>query len=134
MAKVSDVTDRTIATTVSWAFAGAFALAGLLAYVPNPLLGPESLFVTNGPHNAVHFLTAVGFAIVALWGSSASILFMKSFGAVYMLVGLLGFLVLRGSAEGQLLGVVHINQMDNFLHVGLAAAILGSGFLLASRR
>ncbi len=90
--------------------------------------------MTNGPHNAVHFLTAAGFAAVALLGTGPSILLMKSFGAVYFLVGLLGFIVLRGSPEGHLLGIVHINQMDNFLHVALATGMLAAGFMLGRKR
>lgn len=123
-----------LATLVAWAFAGAFALAALLAYVPNPLLGPDALFVTNGAHNAVHLLTAVGFAAVALAGVRASVTFMKAFGTVYFLVGVLGWVTLGGEPEGHLLGLVHINSMDNVLHMGLAATILVAGFTVPRER
>lgn len=122
------------ATSIAWAFSAMFALAAALAYVPNPVLGPDALFITNGAHNLVHLLTAIGFGLVAMKGDRASVVFMKSFGVVYLLVGVVGFAVLGSAPEGRLLGLVHINQMDNVLHVGLAAMILGAGFIVAGRR
>ena len=52
---------------------------------------------------------------------------MLAFGVVYSLVGLIGFVALGGASEGHLLGIVHINFMDNFLHVGLGLAIAAAG-------
>lgn len=47
-------------------------------------------------------------------------------GVVYGLVAICGFFMVM---DGQMLGVA-INEADKWLHVGLAAAILGAGFLL----
>ena len=121
------------ATLVAWIFAGAFALTTLIGFVPNPLVGADALFVTNTAHNLVHLLTAVGFGLVAVLGDRASVLFMKAFGVVYVLVGILGFAVLGAAPEGHLLGLIHINRLDNFLHVGLGVVILAAGFLSAIR-
>ena len=119
---------------VAWGFAGTFALAGFMAYMPNPLVGPDAIFATNGMHNVVHLMTALGFGAFAMVGDRASILFMKGFGTVYLLVAVLGAITLGGDPEGMLLGVVHINQMDNVLHGGLAISILAAGFGLARTR
>lgn len=121
------------ASKISWIFAGAFALTAFVGFLPNPIVGAKALFVTNAAHNLVHLLTAVGFAAVALVGDRPSLLFMKAFGVVYFLVGVLGFITLGSAAEGHLLGLIHINRLDNFLHVGLAAIILAAGLLATDR-
>ena len=119
-------------TKLAWVISAAFVGATILGFVPNPLVGPDALFVTNTAHNLVHLFTAVGFAAVALIGEKASTRFMLAFGVVYCLVGALGFVLLGGASEGHLLGIVHINFLDNFLHVGLGIAILAAG--LVSRK
>ncbi len=113
----------------SIAFAVTFALAGVAGFVPNPLVGPNGLFVTNVAHNFVHLLTAGIFAFMATQGDVPARRFMQVFGVVYLLVGVLGFFTLAGSSEGMLLGLIHINQLDNWLHIGLGSAIAAVGFI-----
>ena len=120
---------NSIATKLAWAFSAAFAAATISGFIPNPLVGEGALFVTNTAHNLVHLTTAFGFAAVALIGSRASTRFMLAFGVVYCLVGLFGFVALGSAAETHLLGVVHINFLDNFLHVGLGMAIAVAGYV-----
>src|SRR5215468_8933387 len=105
--------------SVAWLFAASFYAAAAIGFVPNPLLGAHGLFVTNTAHNIVHLLTGVGFTIVALAGSKASVVFMQAFGVIYALTDLIGFLVTGHSGDAHLLGLVHINTLDNFLHMGL---------------
>ena len=57
---------------------------------------------------------------------------MLAFGPVYCLVGVAGFLMLGGAAEGHLLGIVHINQLDNFLHLDLGIGIGAAGLVSLS--
>ena len=118
---------------VAFAFAGAFLLATLLGFVPNPLVGPDALFETNTAHNLVHLATAIGFIAFGFAGESASTKFMRVFGVTYLGVGVLGFLTLGEANEGMLLGVVHINALDNYLHLGLGAAILAAGLWVTPR-
>jgi hypothetical protein len=120
------------AVKLAWILATAFAGAGILGFVPNPLVGPDALFMTNMAHNLVHLFTAVGFTVVALMGHQASTRFMLAFGPVYALVGLIGFIALGSASEGYLLGVVHINFLDNVLHIGLGI-IIGAAGLYALR-
>ncbi len=125
------MTDRgSLVVPVARFIAGAFALTAVAAYLPNPLIGEDALFVTNGAHNAVHLATAVVFAVVAQLGSNASRMLMRGFGIVYFLIGVLGLVLLGGATSTMLLGVVHINQLDNFLHLALGASIAAAGFLL----
>ena len=113
----------------AWGYSGAFAVAFAIAFIPNPLVGSDSLFKTNIGHDLVHLLTAIGFAWVAKTSARASVVFMKSFGFVYLGVAILGFILLGGNSEGHMLGIIHINTADNFLHLGLAIAILSTGFM-----
>ncbi len=122
------------ARIVAWVFAAVFVVTTVIGFVPNPVVGKGALFVTNAAHNLVHLATAIGFAIVASIGDRASAGFMKAFGAVYLMVGILGFITLGSAAETHLLGLIHINQLDNFLHVGLASVIAAAGFLTSVER
>lgn len=115
---------------VARVFAGTFALAGVAGYIPNPLIGDGALFVTNGAHNVVHLATAALFGVVSAQGALASRILMRAFGIVYFLIGVVGLVVLAGASSTMLFGVVHINQLDNFLHLVLGAAIAAAGFLL----
>ncbi|MCH9650671.1 MAG: DUF4383 domain-containing protein [Deltaproteobacteria bacterium] len=106
----------------------AFVLPGILGFFPNPVIGPDGLFAANTAHNLVHLVTAALFLFMSTQSASAARRFTQVFGVIYLLVGVMGFLVLGGSEEGMLLGVVHINQLDNFLHIGLGVLICVAGF------
>ena len=90
------------ATSVAWTFAVAFYAAGAIGFIPNQLLGPHGLFMTNPAHNIFHLLTGVGFTVVAFIGSRASIVFMQAF-----FIGLIGFLITEPGGHGNMLGLVH---------------------------
>lgn len=117
------------ATLLARIIGGVFAVAGIVGFIPNPLVGNEGIFVTNSAHNIVHLATAALFLVVAVFGDRASVRWMQAFGVVYLLVGVIGLFALGGSTETMLMGVVHINQADNFLHLGLGAGIAAVGFL-----
>ena len=121
------------ATSVAWAFAASFYAAAASGFIPNPLLGPHGLFQTNTAHNLVHLLTGVGFTVVALAGPKASVVFMQAFGVIYLLTGAFGFLATGLGGESHLLGLVHINALDNFLHLGLGAVIGAAGWYFQAR-
>ena len=55
---------------------------------------------------------------------------LKIIGIVYAAVAVLGLIV----GPGILLGLVHINSADNWLHVALAVVILAAGFGLPDDR
>ncbi len=117
-----------------WArlFAWVFALAGVAGFLPNPLIGEGAWFVTNFAHNAVHLATAFAFFLVSIWSETVAQRFTQGFGVVYFLVGVAGVFVLGDAAEAMLLGLVHINHLDNLLHLGLGVGIGLVGFFLAS--
>ncbi len=113
---------------LSWIWALAFLLSGVLGFTPNPVVGSEGFFITDTLHNVVHLTSGLAFIAVALmWKTPAK--FMLGFGIVYMTVGVVGFFTTMDSPQGMLLGLIHINAMDNFLHLALGVAILASGYL-----
>ena len=119
--------------STAWLFAASFYAAAAIGFLPNPLLGAQGLFVTNTAHNLVHLLTGVGFTIVALIGSKASVVFMQAFGVIYALTGFIGFFATGHGGDAHLLGLVHVNSLDNFLHVGLGAVIGAAGWYFHPR-
>ena len=104
------------------AFAAAFVGAGVLGFIPNPIVAPDGWFAVNTMHNLVHVITGVAFLLGAFaWGKPR--LTLRVVGVLYVAVSVLGFL----TTGDMLLGLIHINEADRWLHVGLAAAILGAG-------
>ena len=120
------------AISIAWVFAASFYAAAAIGFIPNPLLGPHGLFVANSAHNIVHLLTAVGFTVVAMLSETASTRFMQAFGVAYLLTGAIGLVMLGSRAEGDLLHLIHINWLDNYLHLGLGIVIGSAGWF--SRR
>lgn len=115
--------------TASLVFGVTFVLAGFLGFVPNPLVAPHGIFAVNFAHNMVHVLTGAVFLVAALRYPDRADVFIKAVGAGYVVVTIAGFL----TSGTMLLGVVHINQADRWLHLGLAAVILAAGFALPNR-
>jgi hypothetical protein len=113
-------------------FGVLFVVVGLMGYVDNPLIGPDGLFTTNDNHNLAHMLIGVGMIIAAMAGERAAIMSMHVFGAVYALLAVLGFAAVGSEGHAMLFGLVHVNGPDNWLHVFLAVALIGSA-LAASR-
>ena len=100
-----------------------FIFAGLLGFVPNPIVAPDGIFAVNAAHNLVHVLTGAAF-IVGAWSGHARITILV-IGIAYVAVSALGFM----TTGDTLLGLVHINLADRWLHVFLAAAILGAWWI-----
>lgn len=109
-----------------------FLAIGLLGFIPNPLVSPTGIFVTDPLHNIVH-LASGAVLLAGVYSSLGASTALKIVGVVYGLVAVLGILGI-GVANGMLLGLIHINAADNWLHVGLALVILYAGFGLEAGR
>jgi len=117
-----------MAKTLAIVFGAAFVLVGILGFIPNPLVGAEgALFETDLMHNLVHLLFGVILLVVAFKNEAASALWLMILGIVYLILAVLGFLMIP--EEGELLGLVHMNHADHWLHVGLAVLMIGGSFL-----
>lgn len=115
-----------MARTLALLFGIIFLLVGILGFVKGvtpdeKLLG---IFAVNAAHNVVHLAVGALGLIAAYTGWPRA--YLQIIGIVYLLVGVLGF-VPALVTNHKLLGIVHINTADNFLHliVGAIAAIVG---------
>lgn len=108
------------------AFGSAFIFAGLLGFVPNPLLAPDGVFAVNAMHNLVHLLTGAAFLVGGLLLPGKERVILQAVSVAYVGVAILGFL----TSGDTLLGVVRLNEADRWLHAGLALAILTAAFAI----
>ena len=111
-----------------------FIAVGLLGFIDNPIVGDsdKAIFHADKMHNLVHIGSGVLFVLVALAAPAAAGGFMLFFGMVYLLIGILGFISFGTQGMGKVLGVLHVNGADNFLHAGLGLLIIIAG--MASRK
>ncbi len=113
------------AKTLANVFGATFILVGVLGFIPNPIVSPNGIFVVNAMHNMVHLLTGIAFLFGSVLGRPRNTTL--GLGAYYVLVVILGFYT-KGD---MLLGVIHINAADRWLHVALALFILAAGLIMA---
>ena len=125
------MTDRTLAQKLAWLFGATFLLVAVLGFVPgittdlyeglefagndgtSELLG---LFKVSILHNIVHGLFGVGILMAATHKGALS--YLLGAGAMYVVLFLMGII---GAGDW-----VPINNGDDVLHIGLAAALLGA--------
>jgi uncharacterized membrane protein HdeD (DUF308 family) len=112
-----------MAKTLALVFGVVFILVGILGFVPNPLVGADALFATDALHNIVHILFGV---ILLVTAKKAPALWLLILGVVYLVLAVLGFLLVPD--EGALLGLVHVNTADHWLHVVLGVVLVAAGF------
>jgi Domain of unknown function (DUF4383) len=122
------------AKTLALVFGVVFILVGLLGYIDNPIIGDSgnAVFHADSTHNMVHIVSGALFVLVALMAPGAARGFMILFGLVYLAIGILGLTSIGSEGMTQVLGFLHVNGADNYLHIALGVVILLAG--LASRR
>ena len=117
--------------TASIIFGIVFILVGLLAFIPNPIIGEshDALFHADLLHTSVHIISGLLFLIVGFAAPAYAPIFLKVFGAVYFLLGILGLINIGAGTDGmgQVLGFLHVNGPDNILHIVLGVAIFIAG-------
>lgn len=107
-----------------------FVIVGALGFIPNPIVGPAGIFMTNDVHNWIH----IGSGIVLLLGVYSGIgpsLALKIIGVLYAIVAVLGFVL--PMPDSMMLGMIGMNMADKWLHVVLAIVLLYAGFGLAEQ-
>lgn len=136
--------DRSLLQVLAAVFGLTFLLVGIAGFIPGitsnydelSLLGTDSnaellgLFRVSILHNIVHLLFAVG--LLAAARADWSKVYLLGGGVAYGGVAVYGFLVDRTSDANFL----PVNHADNWLHVGLALAMILAGLvgLAADRR
>jgi hypothetical protein len=112
----------------------AFLAVGILGFISNPIIGdsPEAIFHADAFHNGVHIGSGILFLLIPFLAPGATNGFMILFGIVYLGLGILGLVTMGSEGMAKLLGLLHVNAADNYLHIGLGLVILIAG--LATRR
>jgi hypothetical protein len=111
--------------TASLIIGFTFIAVGLLGFVPNPVIynSHDAIFHADAVHSSVHILSGILFVAVALGATASAPTFMKVFGVVYFLLGVMGLLTIGDEGMTRLLGFLHVNGPDNFLHIALGIVI-----------
>ncbi len=115
---------------VSILFGVIFVAVGLLGFTPNPLVSNAGIFAVNSVHNLVHILTGLVFIVCTFKYPGYESRVLKIVGFAYVAVTVLGFL----TSGNTMLGIIHINEADRWLHLGLAIVILASGYIFSNKR
>jgi len=101
-----------------------FIILGLVGFLTNPLVGPAgALFPANPLHNLIHLITGIIGVWVAAKSMSGTMMYLKIFGIIYLLVAILGF-----AMGSPILGLVDTNMADNLLHLIVALLFIWAGF------
>ena len=124
-----------LARMVVLAFGAVYVVVGVLGFLGDPIVMDAShadmesasgdllgLFPINVVHNIVHLLIGA----FLLWGATRhdrAVLSARVVGAVYLLVGLLGFVA------PDTFGLMPIGGNDIWLHLATAAVLLGVSFM-----
>ena len=113
-----------------------FIVVGILGYVDNPIVGTSetAIFHADSVHNMVHLVSGVLFVLIGFASPANVSMFCKVFGTVYLLLGVLGLFRIGSEGMTTLLGFLHVNGADNYLHIALGLAILLIGFSIGRRR
>ena len=121
-----------MAKRFSTIYGALFVIVGFMGFLDNPLVGEHGFFMTNAAHDWTHVLLGV----VLLWAGQqnerTSYGSLMGTGALYALLALMGYATAGAEGHTMLLGLVHINGNDNWLHVLLAVILIASA--LSTRR
>ena len=127
-------TDKTLNQKVGLVFGAVYVLVGLIGFAVTGGVGFAEaegglllgIFEVNPLHNLVHLAVGVALAGAAAAGAGASKGVNLAVGAVYALVGVLGFFIGGTSAN-----ILALNSADHLLHLAsaglLIAVAMGAG-------
>lgn len=124
--------ERTLAQTLALAFGVVFVLVGILGFIPGitpdapgKFAGDDSeaellgIFQVSVLHNLVHLLFGIaGLALARRWDTART--YLLGGGIIYLALWLLGLI---GGLDW-----LPANNADDWLHLGLAVALLGAWY------
>lgn len=117
------------AKTAAILFGIVFIAVGLLGYVSNPVIGEsaDAIFHADSTHNIVHIASGLLFLLTAFAMPLQAKGFLVIFGIVYSAIGVIGLVNIGSAGMVTLFGFLHVNEADNYLHIGLGLVILLAG-------
>ena len=91
--------------TASTIFGIIFIAVGILGFISNPIIydSDTAIFHADNLHSSVHITSGILFLLFALAAPSFAGTFLKIFGIVYLLLGVLGLINIGTSGMGTLL-------------------------------
>lgn len=112
-------------------FGGVYVVVGLLGFAVTSGVGFIArdgslllgIFEVNPLHNVVHLLIGAALLIAGLANTRAAKGMNGTVGAVYLLVGIVGFFIADTAAN-----ILALNTADHILHLGSALLLLGVSF------
>jgi len=118
--------NRLVATV----FGAVYLLVGLLGFAVTGGVGFIAtqgglllgLFAVNPLHNVAHLLIGAALLIAGLSSVVAAKSVNTTIGAVYLLLGIVGFFIASSA-----LNILALNTPDHFLHLASAIVLLGAG-------
>ena len=114
--------------TAALLFGIFFIIAGIGGFIPGLTTADGKLFglFQVGPvHNIIHLASGAVALLCAFAGPGAARKYFQIFGLVYLLVAIAGFFY----GNSPILGLVEHNHHDIWLHIVIAVAALGLGFM-----
>lgn len=108
-----------IAKPVAMLFGLVLTLVGVAGFFVTDML---LVFQVDTLHNVIHLASGLIGLFAASKGESAAKLYLIVFGIVYAVVAILGFM------NGNVLGLIEVNDADNYLHAAIAVVTLIAGF------
>jgi len=111
-----------------------FIAVGLLGFIDNPIIAnsDQAIFHADRTHSLVHIVSGVLFVLIAMAAPASAGTFLVLFGIVYLVIGILGVTSIGDAGMTKVLGFLHVNAADNYLHIALGIVIAVAG--LATRR
>jgi len=119
------------ARTAALAIGIIFIVVGLLGFIDNPIVGSseKAMFHADTVHNMVHIISGLLFVLVAMAAPASASTVMIIFGIVYLLIGILGITSIGEDGMAKVLGFLHVNAADNYLHIALGIVIALAGMI-----
>jgi uncharacterized protein DUF4383 len=103
---------------------------GLLGFTSNPIVASEGFFAVNAVHNLVPMFIGVIFLTFTLKFPGYESRLIKLMGIGGIAVTILGFM----TPGDTMMGIIHVNAADHWLHLGLGVVILASAYIYSDQR
>jgi len=87
------------------------------------------MFHADTVHNLVHIVSGLLFVLIASAAPASASTVMVIFGIVYLLIGILGLTSVGADGMAKVLGFLHVNAADNYLHIALGIIIALAGII-----